>query len=206
MKKLFILLCLIFTCIPCWGQPCNPHQWNGKIKWDAANWATGYYVYYGQNKNSLIFKKDVGNTTEIDMNSLEYADSDHCWWISVSAYNEHGEGNRHTPILVCPFSRKYTLVWKESSDPDIAGYLIYWRIEDMEAYPEKPLYNVTTNQVDTPALTPGRTYYFMIYPYDKAGNKGTGLEISITPTGLQAPEEMDTTAPQGVSSAMFLEK
>jgi hypothetical protein len=72
-----------------------------------------------------------------------------------------------------------TLVWDPNSEPDLAGYKVYFGTASRTYGAPITLGKVTTYTVT--GLTPGRTYYFAVTAYNTAGlESGYSNEVSAT--------------------------
>lgn len=81
-----------------------------------------------------------------------------------------------------------TLAWQSSSDPQVAGFNIYYGVAS-KVYPNKMSVGQATS-LTVSNLVPGATYYFAATTYDAAGSESAfSSEVSYTvpapPPGLQ---------------------
>jgi hypothetical protein len=86
------------------------------------------------------------------------------------------------------------VAWAKNKEMDLAGYRVYRRLKGT-AYPAKPLATTTSvSYTDTAVPQTGKTYYYEVRAYDKAGNASAG-------TADQPVTTVDKTPP----AAPFLE-
>ena len=72
------------------------------LVWDASSGTVeGYNVYYGTNPSDQSNYRDVGNTTQLDLNNLPLSDGV-TYYICVSAYNSAGESPPCAPVVFTP--------------------------------------------------------------------------------------------------------
>jgi hypothetical protein len=72
------------------------------LVWDASSGTVdGYNVYYGTNPSDQSNYRDVGNTTQLDLNNLPLSDGV-TYYLSVSAYNSAGESPPCSPVVFTP--------------------------------------------------------------------------------------------------------
>ncbi|WP_445400918.1 PA14 domain-containing protein [Streptomyces sp. LE64] len=70
-------------------------------------------------------------------------------------------------------SGKARISWAKNKEMDLAGYRVHRRVAG-EAFPSRALVTTTaTSYTDTPPAT-GRTYFYEVRAYDKAGNRSAG--------------------------------
>jgi Fibronectin type III domain len=77
-------------------------------------------------------------------------------------------------ILFCPVSSLYamdiTLRWAPSNDPDVAGYMVFYR-EDGKSYNyNKPYWECTDTECTVYDLDITKVYYFVVRAFDNNGN------------------------------------
>ncbi len=66
---------------------------------------------------------------------------------------------------------KAKVTWAKNKEMDLAGYRVYRRLKGT-AFPAKPLATTTSTSYTDAAVPPtGRTYYYEVRAYDKAGNE-----------------------------------
>jgi len=81
-----------------------------------------------------------------------------------------------------------TLRWQANSEPDIAGYNLYYGTASRDYGPPIPTGNTTSYTVDN--LDEGRTYYFALTALDTSGNEsGYSSEISANATSSEPATE-----------------
>ena len=72
------------------------------LVWDASSGTvTGYNVYYGTSPDDQSNYRDVGNTTQYDLNHLPLSEGV-TYYLSISAYNAAGESLPCTPVVFTP--------------------------------------------------------------------------------------------------------
>ncbi len=72
------------------------------LVWGTSSGAVaGYKVYYGTSPNDQSNYRDVGNTTQYDLNQLPLSEGV-TYFLSVSAYNAAGESPPCTPVVFTP--------------------------------------------------------------------------------------------------------
>jgi hypothetical protein len=72
------------------------------LAWDASSGTVeGYNVYYGTNPSDRSNHRDVGNTTQLDLNNLPLSDGV-TYYLCVSAYNSAGESPPCAPVVFTP--------------------------------------------------------------------------------------------------------
>ena len=78
-----------------------------------------------------------------------------------------------------------TLAWDPNSEPDLAGYVLYWGTSSRSYTFSDDVGNSTTHTV--PGLSAGQTYYFTVTAYDTASNEsGYSNEVVYTVTAPDA--------------------
>jgi len=204
MRKLLLAFLLLF----CYAATAQARQvlYDGmKVTWTPSYGAEGYILYWGENVESLLFKRDVENVTEYPLSALSL-DPDRAYYFRVKAYAAVDRFSDLSPYCrACPYARRAVLSWSASSSADVKGYQVFMRSGGQAQYDySDPLYDGPELQWETPVLCPGETYYFCIRAYDHAGNASTVKEVSVTPTGSVGPYEADTTAPADVPDAAIL--
>lgn len=71
------------------------------------------------------------------------------------------------------------LRWQMSSDPDLAGYKVYWTVDDVPYTALAAVPGSVTTYVIPPAfLQPGLVYEFAVAAYDVAGNESSKTVIA----------------------------
>lgn len=180
-------------------------MFDGNLHWSPVYGASGYIVFWGENLNSLLFKKDVGNVTQYPLSSLPL-DQSRPYYFRVKAYAALDQLSGFSSYCrVCPYGRKARIFWSASLDHDVKGYQVFMRHQGEPTYDfEDPIYDGTGRQAQTPMLCPGETYYFCVRVYDKAGNVSVIREVSITPPGPVGPKPEDTQAPADVSNVNII--
>jgi hypothetical protein len=72
------------------------------LVWDASSGTVdGYNVYYGTNHSDHSNYRDVGNTTQLDLNNLPLSEGV-TYYLCVSAYNSAGESPPCAPVVFTP--------------------------------------------------------------------------------------------------------
>jgi len=72
------------------------------LVWDASSGIVeGYNVYYGKNPSNRSNYRNVGNTTQLDLNNLPLSEGI-TYYLSVSAYNSAGESPPCAPVVFTP--------------------------------------------------------------------------------------------------------
>jgi len=72
------------------------------LVWDASSGTVdGYNVYYGTNPSDHSNYRDVGNTTQLDLNNLPLSEGV-TYYLCVSAYNSAGESPPCAPVVFTP--------------------------------------------------------------------------------------------------------
>ena len=72
------------------------------LVWDASSGIVeGYNVYYGTSPSDQSNYRDVGNTTQLDLNNLPLSDGV-TYYLCVSAYNSAGESPPCAPVVFTP--------------------------------------------------------------------------------------------------------
>jgi hypothetical protein len=98
-------------------------------------------------------------------------------------------------LLLQPIARANPgtpLVWEASSDPNIAGYNVYYGTTSHEYTSMITTGNVTS--VTIPGLTPGTTYYFAVTTYDNMGDQSDfSNEVSFSVPTVTAPPLITST-------------
>ncbi|WP_299529813.1 PA14 domain-containing protein [uncultured Streptomyces sp.] len=82
--------------------------------------------------------------------------------------------------------------WTANREMDLAGYRVYRRLKDTTAYTLVK----TTTATSWAGLTPeaGKTYYFEVRAYDKAGNTSTGsVDAPVTAPAMTTPAGFTAT-------------
>ncbi len=80
-------------------------------------------------------------------------------------------------IFIQPaWSASVTISWNRNQEPDIAGYVIYWRTEDEKAYSHSKVISDTAHypverSFTLEGLEAGHTYYFAITAFDLANQE-----------------------------------
>ena len=73
-------------------------------------------------------------------------------------------------LTVSAYGVDIKLAWDANTEPDLAGYKIYWSEENTQPFPNvKDVGNVLEHPVT--GLTEGVTYYFAATAYDTNGNE-----------------------------------
>jgi len=87
-------------------------------------------------------------------------------------------------VPAASWAASVTLRWQANSEPDIAGYNLYYGTASRAYGPPLPASKATSYTVDN--LVEGRTYYFALTALDTSGNEsGYSSEISATATSFQ---------------------
>ena len=98
-------------------------------------------------------------------------------------------------LPVVSWAASVTLRWQANSEPDIAGYNIYYGTQSRAYSTPIPVGNVTRYTVND--LKDGKKYYFCISAIDTSGNEsGFSAEISTT---IAASQNEDSSDPTGVT-------
>ncbi|MBC2736874.1 MAG: fibronectin type III domain-containing protein [Desulfobacteraceae bacterium] len=72
------------------------------LVWDASSGTVeGYNVYYGTTPSDQSAYRDVGNTTQLDLNNLPLSEGV-TYYLCVSAYNSVGESPPCAPVVFTP--------------------------------------------------------------------------------------------------------
>ena len=77
-----------------------------------------------------------------------------------------------------------TLTWDANSEPDLAGYVLYWGTSSRSYTFSDDVGNTTTHTV--PGLSAGQTYYFAVTAYDTSSNE-SGYSNEVVHT-IAAPD------------------
>ena len=91
-------------------------------------------------------------------------------------------------LPVVSWAASVTLRWQANSEPDIAGYNLYYGTASRSYGPPMPTGNTTSYTVDN--LVEGQTYYFALTALDTSGNEsGYSSEISANATSSEPATE-----------------
>ncbi len=93
------------------------------------------------------------------------------------------------------FAAALLVSWDANSESDLAGYKLYYGVEQAN-YTESVDVGITTSYI-VENLTEGQTYYFVLTAYDRTGNESAPSdEVSATVVG---PQTLATASPEGVT-------
>ncbi len=91
-------------------------------------------------------------------------------------------------LPVVSWAASVTLRWQANSEPDIAGYNLYYGTASRSYGPPMPTGNTTSYTVDN--LVEGQTYYFALTALDTSGNEsGYSSEITANATSSEPATE-----------------
>ncbi len=171
----------------------------------------GYKVYYGTSSRNYGAPIDVGNQTSYVLSGLTNGVT---YYIAITAYdnspnrNESGYSSEATAmpqadlppqapmgVTAVAGNQVIDLAWQANTEPDLAGYRIYFGTSSGNYPYVLDVGNVVVYRLTS--LSNGITYYITIAAYDLAGNKSTGsAEISAVPTA--GPDTIPPTVPQNL--------
>ena len=78
------------------------HAQAASLVWDpSTGLVDGYKVYYSTNPSDQTTFRDVGNTTQLNIDSLPLSEG-LTYYFSVSAYNSAGESQPCSPVIFTP--------------------------------------------------------------------------------------------------------
>jgi hypothetical protein len=91
-------------------------------------------------------------------------------------------------LIIIPCSNAYaadvTLAWDPNSEPDLAGYVLYWGTSSRSYTFSDDVGNTTTHTI--PGLSVGQTYYITVTAYDTSANE-SGYSNEVVHT-IPAPD------------------
>ncbi|MBN1155932.1 fibronectin type III domain-containing protein, partial [candidate division KSB1 bacterium] len=157
----------------------------------------GYKVYYGTSSHNYTQAILVGNSTNYTTPTLTEGLT---YFFSVTAYdNSNNESNHSSEVSVTvpvndvippavptitsydTFERKISLAWNNVSDPDLAGYKVYYGTKS-RTYDQVIVVGKSLNYT-TADLSYGVRYYFAVTSFDAADNESAySGEVAVTIT------------------------
>ncbi|MHB9006173.1 MAG: fibronectin type III domain-containing protein, partial [Limisphaerales bacterium] len=100
-------------------------------------------------------------------------------------------------LLAAEASQTVQLAWDANTEPDVAGYKVYWGTSSGQYSQQLSVGAVTTAQI--PDLAPGVTYYFAATALNTEGLESDySAEIEHTPTFVNTPPVLAAIPPQTV--------
>ena len=155
--------------------------WTKSVDADVA----GYKVYYGTSSHNYINTILVGNSTSYTTPTLAEGVT---YFFAVTAYDTSNNESAHSsevnvlvpakdttppavPIIISYDTNdmKVSLAWGNVTDPDLAGYKVYYGTRS-RVY-DKTIDVGTALTYTTPDLSEGVTYYFAVTSYDISNNE-----------------------------------
>ncbi|MFF8969041.1 fibronectin type III domain-containing protein [Streptomyces sp. NPDC014995] len=94
-----------------------------------------------------------------------------------------------------PATNRARLAWAKNKEMDLAGYRVYRRVAGSSTW-TKLTTTTSTTHTDAPP-TDGRTYFYEIRAYDKAGNVSPGS----ADRGITSDDRVAPAAPTGITAA-----